>query len=278
MEFADILGKGFIVLGVIFFLTLGTRLFRSYRRSERKQTLYLSLLLLLGGCALLSLTLEQLVLTIYVDETVITEMPQGMITIFEFTEPDVFFLAFILAAAAWLTSGTAIISANFFTQSFFPESNRKLLLVPILLIAAWLVIMTTAPFEFVYTGSDWSPEHEPMINAISAFLFLIPLWTVAILFLYLSISLKRKNLTAWRRVGWLFMSQAVLSIGFTIEVLNPSAFIDFFQGIGITLDLLMSETAWTLASRFMIMIYAILMWIAFYTPNWAKGMLGASQS
>jgi hypothetical protein len=257
-------------------LILGTRLFFSYRKSERKQTLYLSLLLILGGLALLSLTIEQLVLRIYVEEGV-TGMAERM-TIFEFSEIDEFFVGFLFAALAWITSSIAIISANFFTQSFFPESNRKLLLIPILLMAAYLVIIITAPFQFISTGSDWTPEHDAVTNVVVAILFLVPLWTVSVLFLYLSVSLKRKNMSAWRRTGWFFMSQAILSIGFTIEILNPSAFINFFTDIGLTFEILMNETLWSLTSRFMIMIYAILMWIAVYTPNWAKGLLGASRS
>ena len=74
------------------------------------------------------------------------------------------------------------------------------------------------------------------------------------------------------------MSQAVLSIGFTIEILNPSAFTELFQSLGITFDLLMNETLWSLSARFMIMMYPLLMWVAFFTPNWAKGMLGASKT
>jgi hypothetical protein len=270
--FAEILGIVFVVLGIIFYETLGVRLFRSYRRSERRQTLYISLLLILGGLALLSLTLEQLLLRFSVPEG-ITQMDVAS-TIFEFAELESYWLVgFIFAALAWLTSGLAIISANYFTQSFFPESNKKLLIIPIFLMVTWFLIMFTAPFQFMSTGSDWSPVHSDMINAVNAVLFLVPLWTVAILFLYLSISLKRRNVIAWRRVAWLFFSQAILSIGFTIEVLNPDAFVGFFTG-----TFLHNETLWVLGSRFMIMIYAVLMYIAFYTPNWAKGMLGASKT
>ncbi len=276
MEFTEILGIIFVVLGIIFYFILGTRLFLSYQQSEKKQTLYLSLLLLLGGLALLSLTLEQLVLRFYVEESV-TQMAESL-TIFQFSEIDVFYVAFLFAALAWLTSGLAIISANIFTLSFFPERDKKLLLIPIFLMFLWFVILVTAPFQYISTGSDWSPEHESVTNAITAVLSLIPLWTVPFLFLYLAFSLKRKNVSTWRRVGWLFITQVILSIGFTIEILNPSAFTTFFSDIGMNFDLLLNETVWSLSSRFMIMIYAVLMWIAFYTPNWAKGWLGASRS
>jgi len=270
MDTIDIIGVIFVVLGIIFWLILGTRLFRSYKRTEKKQTLYLSLLLLLGGLALAFLMLEQVSLLIYADPAN-TQVLADALSILQFSELNsVFLLGFIFAVMAWISSGIAIISANFFTQSFFPNSNKKLLIIPILLITAYLVIIIFSPFYFEYATS-WSPSHDPSITFILWILFLIPLWTVAILFLYLTVSLKRKSNIAWRRVGWLFFSQVVLSIGFTIEILNPSTFTPIFTGF------LANDAIWSLSSRFMIMSYALLMWVAMYTPNWAKGILGASK-
>ncbi|MHA1944691.1 MAG: hypothetical protein ACXAC6_01780 [Candidatus Hodarchaeales archaeon] len=274
MDTIDIIGIIFVVLGIIFYLLLGTRLFRSYRRTDKKQTLYLSLLFLLGGLALAFLMLEQvsLLLTLDPPETY-SQVLADAVSILQFSELNsVFLLAFIFAVMAWITSGLAIVSANFFTQSFFPNSNKKLLIIPILLIAAYLVIIIFSPFYFEYVTGSWSPEHDPSTTFILWVLFLAPLWIVVLLFLYLSISLKRKGNIAWRRVGWLFFSQVVLSVGFTIEILNPSTFTPVFTGF------LANDAIWSLGSRFMIMSYAILMWIAMYTPNWAKGMLGASRT
>ncbi|MHA1978018.1 MAG: hypothetical protein ACW98F_15450 [Candidatus Hodarchaeales archaeon] len=277
METTDIIGIIFVVLGIIFYLALGTRLYRSYKVSEKKQTLYLSLLLLFGGLALLLLTLEQLVLLTNAEEAS-SQTIADAISIFQYSNIDVFWVGFLFASLAWITSGLAIISANFFTQSFFPDSNKKLLLIPILLITAYLVLIITSPFYFEYNGSDWSPNHDAATTFILWILFLVPLWTVSFLFLYLSVSLKRKGASAWRRVGWFFLSQVILSIGFTIEVLSPSSFTTFFDSVGISLELLLNDSLWSISARFMIMIYAVLMWIAVYTPNWAKGWLGASKS
>ncbi len=277
METTDIIGVVFVVLGIIFYLALGTRLYRSYKVSEKKQTLYLSLLLLFGGLALLLLTLEQLVLLVNADP-LDSQTISDAISIFNYSTIDVFWVGFLFASLAWITSGLAIVSANFFTQSFFPESNKKLVLIPIILIFAYLILIISSPFYYEYNGSDWSPSHDASTTFILWILFLIPLWTVSFLFLYLSISLKRKGTPAWRRVGWFFFSQVILSIGFTIEVLSPSSFTTFFDSIGMTVELLLNDSLWSISARFMIMIYAILMWIAVYTPNWAKGWLGASKS
>ena len=275
METTDIIGVVFVVLGILFYLALGTRLYRSYKVSGKKQTLYLSLLLLFGGLALLLLTLEQLVLLTNAEESM-SQTIDDAISIFQYSNIDVFWVGFLFASLAWITSGLAIVAANFFTQSFFPDSNKKLLLIPILLIAAYLILIITSPFYFEYSGSDWSPSHDASTTFILWILFLVPLWTVSFLFLYLSVSLKRKGAIAWRRVGWFFISQAILSIGFTIEILSPSSFTTFFEFSAI--ELLLNDSLWSISARFMIMIYAVLMWIAVYTPNWAKGWLGASKS
>ncbi len=270
MDTIDIIGVVFVILGIIFWLILGTRLFRSYRRTEKKQTLYLSLLLLFGGFALIFLTLEQLSLLIYADPAD-TQVLADALSILRFSEINsVFLIGFLFAVMAWISSGMALIAANYFTQSFFPDSNKKLLIIPIGLIAAWLIIQIFSPFYFEYKTS-WSPSVDLSTTFILWILFLIPLWTVAILFFYLSFSLKRKGNIAWRRVGWLFFSQTILSIGFTIEILNPSTFTPLFTGF------FGEDAIWSLSSRFMIMSYALLMWVAMYTPNWAKGILGASK-
>ena len=272
MDTIDIIGIIFVVLGIIFWLILGTRLFRSYRRTEKKQTLYLSILMLLGGCALIFLTLEQLSLLLNAQETD-SQVLADALSILQFSEIDsVFLIGFIFAVLAWIASGIALVSANYFTQSFFPNSSKKLLAVPILSIIGWLTILIFSPFYFEYANGGWSPYHDTFTTFMKWVLFLVPLWTIVILFLYLTISLKRKSNIAWRRVAWLFFSQVVLSIGFTIEILNPNTFTQQLTGF------LANEAIWSLSSRFMIMSYAILMWIAMFTPNWAKGMLGASRT
>ncbi len=275
MEPVDIVGVVFIILGIIFYLALGIRLYRSYKDSEKKQTLYLSLLLIFGGMALLSLTLEQVILLVNADP-LDSQTVDDAISILKYSEIDVFWVAFMFATLAWITSSMAIIAANFFTQSFFPESNKRLLLIPIILMVGFLLLLTLSPFYYEYVEGDWSPNHDASTTFLKWILFLIPLWTISFLFLYLSVSLKRKGVIAWRRVGWFFMSQVILSIGFTIEILNPGTITTFLDSLNINIDLLLNKALWAVSSRFMVMMYPILMWIAVYTPNWAKGLLGVS--
>ncbi|MHA2346317.1 MAG: hypothetical protein ACXACP_06330 [Candidatus Hodarchaeales archaeon] len=263
METTDLIGVGFVVLGIIFYFALGIRLYLSYRRTERKQTLYLSLLLIFGGIALLSLALEQVILLVNADP-LDSQTIDDALSIFQYSEINVFWVGFLFAAIAWVASSLAIISANFFTHSFFPNANRKLLLIPILLMTAYLGLLLFSPFYFEYSGSDWSPYHDQSTTFIKWILFLIPLWTVSVLFLYLTVSFRRKNMTAWKRVGWFFFSQVILSIGFTIEILNPGTFTQFLSDVGITSELVLNESLWSLSSRFMVMIYAVMMWFAMY--------------
>jgi hypothetical protein len=275
MEPVDIVGVVFVILGIVFYLALGIRLYKSYKVSEKKQTLYLSLLLIFGGMALLSLTLEQVILLVNADP-LDSQTVDDALSILQHSEIDVFWVAFIFATIARLTSSIAIIAANYFTQSFFPESNKKLLLIPIVLMIAFWLLVTFSPFYFEYVEGDWSPNNDASTTFLTWILFLIPLWSISILFLYLSVSLKRKGVIAWRRVGWFFMSQVILSIGFTIEILNPGTITTFFDNLNINIDLLLNKAFWAVSSRFMVMIYPILMWVAVYTPDWAKGFLGVS--
>ena len=109
-----------------------------------------------------------------------------------------------------------------------------------------------------------------MLNVVLWILFFIPLWIVVFLFFYLTISLYRRGSPAWRRLFWIFISQTLLSLAFTIEVLNPAT----LTGI---LTLLQGYEGYIAAiSRFFLMIYPVLMWIGVLTPNWAKGMLGVT--
>ncbi len=266
MDPVNLLGIIFVVIGIVLWIVLGIRLFFSYQRTEKKQTMYLSLLLIFGGFGMLSLLVEQVILIAAADPA---EIPPFM-SILEYQETNIFWLGFIAASLAWITSALGIIWANFFTHSFFPDANKRILIIPIGLIAIYLVLIITSPFQWVVSGTDWSPEHAPDAYAVILSLFFIPLWTVAILFLYLTISLKRKGTTAWRRLFWIFITQTLLSIGFTVEILNP-AFFTSLLSLPSSYDGIISAM-----SRFLLMIYPILMWIGVFTPNWAKSKLGVS--
>jgi len=99
---------------------------------------------------------------------------------------------------------------------------------------------------------------------------------VTFLFFYLSISLLRRGSPTWRRLFWIFIAQTLLSIGYTVEILNPPVFTGLINEVGIQISLLLSEAFWSTGSRFLMMIYPLLMWIGVFTPNWAKGLLGVS--
>ncbi len=266
MEPINLVGIVFVLIGIVLWIVLGIKLFFSYQRTEKKQTLYLSLLLIFGGLGMLSLLVEQVILLAAADPV---DIPPFM-SILEYQETNIFWLGFMAATIAWIASALGIIWANFFTHSFFPEANKRILIIPIILITVYLILIISSPFEFTFSGTDWSPEHAPDLNVILWILFFIPLWTVAFLFLYLTISLKRKGSSTWRRLFWIFITQTLLSIGFTVEILNPS----FFTSL---LSLPSSyEGIISAISRFLLMIYPLLMWIGVYTPNWAKSKLGVS--
>ncbi|MFX0013790.1 MAG: hypothetical protein ACFFB2_03420 [Promethearchaeota archaeon] len=272
----ELLGVAFIAIGIILFLSFGFRLFFSYQRTEKRQTLYLALEFIFGGLGMFFLLIEQVILLLLVDVTAttpdtITEPPiPPMQSIIEYIEINVFAVGWAGAALAWITSSMAIIAAVFFVISFFPDMSRKYLIPPIILILIYLILITTAPFQWHFSGSDWSPEHDPLLNVILWILFFIPLWSIDFLFLYLTVSLFQRGSPTWRRLLWILISQTLLSIAFTIEIINPSMI------TGLITALQGYEGIIATISRFFLMIYPVLMWIGVLTPDWAKRMLGVT--
>ncbi|MFX1282826.1 MAG: hypothetical protein ACFFB5_04190 [Promethearchaeota archaeon] len=273
----ELLGIAFVAIGIILFLSFGFRLLFSYKRTEKKQTLYLALEFIFGGLGMFFLLVEQVILMLSVEviataPDVITDPPiPPMQSFFQYSGFDVFSAGWVGAALAWISSGIAIIAAVFFVVSFFPTMGRKYLIPPIILILVYLALIIISPFQWNFSGSDWSPEHDPTINIILWILFFIPLWSVAFLFLYLTFSLFRRGSPSWRRLCWIFVSQTLLSIAFTIEIVNPSMITEYLIPA-----LIGSEGVIATISRFFLMIYPMLMWIGVLTPSWAKGMLGVT--
>ncbi|MFX1516230.1 MAG: hypothetical protein ACFFC6_07975 [Promethearchaeota archaeon] len=238
----DLLGIIVVVLAIILFLLLGIYLLNSYRRTKRNTTLYMSLILLFGCLALTSLALEQVIL-IASDVTEAEAPPHKSFLEFGFDEIDVFWLAYFFAFIAWVTSATAILSACFFTQSFFSDKYKKLLIIPAIMLVLWIFVYTAAPFHWVDIEGDWQPQHDPEFE-ILGYLFLFPnLWMIVLLFFYLTISLYRRGVPRWKQTLILAIGQTLLSLGFTIEIINVQ--------IPIV----------SLFARIAIMIYPIVAWI-----------------
>ncbi|MFX1538997.1 MAG: hypothetical protein ACFFDI_32845 [Promethearchaeota archaeon] len=238
----DILGIVFVVIAVLLFLLLGLYLLNSYRRTRRDTTLYMSLILLFGCLALVSLVIEQVILiTSGLTEADAPEM-KSFLT-FSTNEIDVFWLALFFAFLAWVTSASAILSACFFTQSFFSDKYKKLLIIPALMLLFYVVVLVYAPFQWQEVEGDWQPTHEPMFVLIAYILLFPNLWMIVLLFFYLTISLYRRGVPRWKQTLVLAFGQTFLSIGYTVEIVNvPDPFI-------------------SLIARFAIMLYPIVAWI-----------------
>ncbi|UCE14299.1 MAG: hypothetical protein JSV04_03760, partial [Candidatus Heimdallarchaeota archaeon] len=141
----DLLGIVVVVIAIILFLLLGLYLLNSYRRTKRNTTLYMSLILLFGCLALVSLALEQVIL-IASDLTGDDAPEMKSFLVYSFAEINVFWLAYSFAFIAWVTSAAAILSACFFTQSFLADKYKKLLIIPAIMLAFWVAVYTAAPF------------------------------------------------------------------------------------------------------------------------------------
>jgi len=238
----DLLGIVVVVLAIILFLLLGIYLLNSYRRTKRNTTLYMSLILLFGCLALISLALEQVIL-IASDVTEAQAPEKKSFLVFGFDEIDVFWLSYFFAFIAWVTSASAILSACFFTQSFFSDKYKKLLIIPVIMLVLWVIVYTVAPFQWIEIAGDWQPQHDLEFE-ILGYIFLFPnLWMIVLLFFYLTISLYRRGVPRWKQTLILAIGQAFLSLGFTVEIIN------------------IQDPLISLFARIAIMIYPIVAWI-----------------
>ncbi|MFX0174181.1 MAG: hypothetical protein ACFE9L_20055 [Candidatus Hodarchaeota archaeon] len=152
----ELLGVVFVVIAVVLFLLLGVYLLISYRRTKRDSTLYISLILLFGAGALVSLVLEQVILIASDAVQADTPIKKSFLQ-FSFDEIGVFWLAYLLACSAYFTSACAVLSGTFFTQSFFSDRSKKLLIFPAIMLALYVIILIYTPFEWILeaTTGDW---------------------------------------------------------------------------------------------------------------------------
>ena len=259
----ELLGVVFVVIAIILFAALGISLFLSYRRTNRESTLYVSLILLFGAGALISLMIEQVIL-ITADVTPADAPSMKAFWQFGGNEIDAFWIAYLFAIFAWFTSSAAILSGVFFTGSFFPEDSffgrKKLVIIPALMLFSYVVVLTITPFQWNEVSGDWQPIHDPL-HLLIAYLLLFPnLWVIVLLFLYLTWSLFRRGTPRWKQTFVLAIGQFFLSLGYTVEIVN--------------MDVMIGTIPISLIARFVIALYPIVMYLGFTPPNWFKRFLG----
>ena len=252
---ADLIGVVFVVIAVILFLLLGIHLLLSYRKNKREATLYMSLILIFGAGALIFLVLEQLILI--ASNVVASDAPEFKSYLeYSFNDIDVFWIAYLCACGAYLTSALAILSALFFTQSFLPEKYNKLIIIPTIMLTLYVIILVITPFEWIEVVGDWQPNHESGTDLIVNLLLFPNLYAIVVLFAYLVITLYKKGIPRWKQTLVLAIGQLFLSIGYTVEIIN------------------IPDPTITLIARFAIMLYPIIMWLGFTPPNWFKRIIG----
>ncbi|MFW9856012.1 MAG: hypothetical protein ACFFFG_13235 [Candidatus Thorarchaeota archaeon] len=255
----ELLGVIFVVIAVILFLLLGISLFLSYRRSRRQSTLYISLILLFGAGALVSLVLEQIILIVS-DVTQADAPTLKAFWQYSLDEISTFWIAYAFAILAWITSASAVLSGVFFTQSFFPEDSffakKWLLIIPTIMLILYVLTLAYAPFEWIEVAGDWQPTHEATFVLIAYILLFPNLWMIVLLFLYLTFSLFRRGTPRWKQTLVLALGQFFLSLGYTVEIVN------------------VPDPTISLIARAVIAMYPIVMYFGFTPPNWFKRFIG----
>ncbi|UCG01768.1 MAG: hypothetical protein JSW11_19440 [Candidatus Heimdallarchaeota archaeon] len=248
----SVLGVIFLFIAIISFYLLGIQLIRIFFKTNRIQTLYLSLIFIFGGTAIVFLVLEQIILLHpSVDRTSIPS-PRSF---FQYNDINAFWAAYLFAIIAYISSAISIFCVNVFTLTFFPNRSKRPLLLPLLMLLSYIIIILFAPHEFVQTGILWSPEREEITEIIISGLFLPPIWVLALLFFYLSIKMKQKGNIRWRQTTLLGIGQMIISIAYTIEILNAPVLFSLIARIGLSL-------------------YPAITYIGVITPKWTKRWLG----
>lgn len=247
----SILGVIFLIIAITTFYFLGIRLILIFMKTNRIQTLYLSLIFIFGGTAIVFLVLEQIILLHpSVDRTPIPTVR----SFFQYNDINVFWVAYLFAIVAYISSAISIFLLSVFTLTFFRNRSKKILVIPLLLISSYIFIILIAPHEFVYSGVDWSPERDDITEIIISCLFLPPIWALAFFFFYLSLRLKQIENMRWKQTTLLGIGQIIISIAYTIEILNAPILLSLIARIGLSL-------------------YPTITYIGVITPKWTKRWL-----
>jgi len=246
-----ILGGGFLLIAIISFYLLGIKLIFIFLKTNRIQTFYLSLIFIFAGTAIVFLMLEQIILRHpCVPSTII---PSSR-SFFQYEDINAFWVAYLFAIIAYISSSLAIFFASVFTLTFFQNRSKRILLLPLLMLSGYIVTVLFAPHEFVFTGIDWAPEREELTEIIMVCLFLPPIWALALLFFYLSLKMKQKDNIRWRQTTLLGIAQMIISIAYTVEVLNAPILLSLIARMGLSL-------------------YPAITYIGVITPKWTKRWL-----
>ncbi|MFX0185595.1 MAG: hypothetical protein ACFE95_21130, partial [Candidatus Hodarchaeota archaeon] len=120
----SILGVIFLIIAITTFYFLGIRLILIFMKTNRIQTLYLSLIFIFGGTAIVFLVLEQIILLHpSVDRTPIPTVR----SFFQYNDINVFWVAYLFAIVAYISSAISIFLLSVFTLTFFRNRSKKIL-------------------------------------------------------------------------------------------------------------------------------------------------------
>ena len=253
------IGTIFILLSIPIWLFTGYKVFRVWKSTGRSQSLYFTGVLILGGIAVASITIDQLSLRIFY----VGVNTQGYINTPLFVGVGSVIFALFFAYLGYAAAIIGFTCINMFSLSFLSPKWFKLVipLAFLLFLSALIFYFTPDSWQINSAGTDFPLTRDAVyLYAIIGLVF-FPLIVPVLVMLSSTLHLRLESTFAFRRSIILTVGQLIIGLGFIMEVVN-SLFINNIEDTYITIG------------RFFIMIYPILMFIALYPTERTKRILG----
>ncbi|MFX1250646.1 MAG: hypothetical protein ACFFCZ_03445 [Promethearchaeota archaeon] len=244
-----------IVIAMLLALFVGYKLYRSWKESGQRPTLYMagffatfvvSVLLLLGELQVVSLTHNG---------TLPLTIEQGE------------FLGYLLAVLAVGGSVIAIIFLNLFALSFLEEKYRAYLIIPVVIGILYWLVFSFGHIFFPLFSFNWTPELQGDIlttfnmarsqDALLTILLLmaVPVWFPPLVLAIATIKLRKGDRPVFLRSLLITISGFILAITYIFEII---------EAIPALVPII----------RLGFVIYPILMYLCLLMPAWFKRLLG----
>ncbi|MFX0061274.1 MAG: hypothetical protein ACFFC7_03740 [Candidatus Hermodarchaeota archaeon] len=244
-----------IVIAVLLALFVGYKLFRSWRESGQRPTLYMagffvffviSVLLLLGELQVVSLTHNQ---------TLPLTIEQGE------------FLGYVLAVLAVGGSVIVLIFLNLFALSFLGEKYRGFIIIPVVIGILYWLVFSFAHIFFPLFSFSWVPELQGDVlttfnmarsdEALLTILLLmaVPVWFPPLVLAIATIQLRKGDRPVFLRSLLMTISFVIVAITYIFEIIEVIPALVPIIRLGFV-------------------IFPIMMYLCLLMPEWFKRLLG----
>ncbi|MFX1250647.1 MAG: hypothetical protein ACFFCZ_03450 [Promethearchaeota archaeon] len=244
-----------IVIAVLLALFVSYKLFRSWRESGQRPTLYMAGFFVVFVVSVLFLVGELQVVSLTHNQTLPLTIQQGE------------FLGYVLAVLAIGGSVIAIIFLNLFALSFLEEKYRGYVIIPVVIGILYWLVYSFAHYFFPFFSFSWEPELVGDVlttfnmarsdEALIALLFLmsVPVWFAPLVLTIVTIQLRKGDRPVFLRSLLITISGFILAFTYIFEIIEVIPALIPIIRLGFV-------------------IFPILMYLCLLMPEWFKRLLG----